>query len=761
MRKLAWFAVFFAASALFLFSIPERFRTLLWPVPIVLLTVCGLSCIVRGGKRSLLRFLRIAWLGFGLGFLYTLIWNQMTLIELKPLVDTEQTVEAVILENSTEASFGLRTDIRVGHLRCTLFTDGKAPLEAGQRIRVRAAFRSTVERTNSDYYLTLGVPLFAYARESPEALGEAKAVWRFLPARIGAFLRERIQTIYDRNSSGFLLAVLTGDRSRLSRDTWFYSMLRASGAAHCVAVSGMHLSFLVMFLYVVLGRGRVSACICIPVTLLFMAMTGFSASVVRAGVMQIAVCGAKITRNQYDSLTALAAALLVLILLNPYSIRNAGLILSFSSTLGILLFYPDIRNGLPSHPNTWNKRSLGARIWNGIQASLGISFSSAVFTTPLIALFFRQISLFAPLTNLLILWAVSLCFCLGLLGVLVSLVSLPVGALFRFPVGLLVGYIREVVGRIGSFPAASLYIRSPYLPCWLGVTWICMALFRFLPGLTHRTQSFVITLVFGLVLFLGISWLEPALGAYRFCALDVGHGQCLVLTGRGSTTVIDCGGSLYTDAGDLAAEYLFAQGKFRLNHLILTHFHQDHVNGVPELLRRVPVETLYCPRPADGDMDAADLIAQALERGTRVVYLEQDILWFRQGELELALVPPLNQVKENESGICIAANAGALSVLCTGDAGKGTEQRLLERLRIENLAVLVAGHHGSAYSVSEALLESVNPAAVVISVGRNSYGLPSPETVDRIREHGITVFRTDEQGDILFLDQQGSAIWEN
>ena len=761
MRKLAWFAVFFAAAALFVFLIPEQGRAWLWPIPVLLLAGSALSLRLSPAQSPRIRFLRLAQLGFGIGFLYVLMWQQLTQRELNQRLASEQTVEAVVLEDSAEASFGLRTDVRIGHLRCTLYSDSTVPLEAGQRIRVRAAFRSTLEKTNSDYYLTLGVPLFGYARETPEILGKADAYWRFLPAKLGAFLRERIRAVYDQQSAAFLLAVLTGDRSSLKQDTWFYSMLRSSGAAHCVAVSGMHLSFLVMFLYVLLGKGRVSACLCIPVTLLFMAMTGFSASVVRAGVMQIAVCGARIGRKQYDSLSALGLALLVLLLLNPYSIRNAGLLLSFAATLGILLFYPEIREGLPSHPKNWRKGSVGSRLWNGIQASLGISLSSAIFTTPLIALFFRQISLLAPLTNLLILWAVSACFCLGLLGLLTGLVSLSAAVLFRLPVHFLVVYIREVVGRIGSFPAASLYIRSPYLPCWLVVTWGSMAAYRYLPGLKHRTRSFAVTAVFGLVLFLGLSWLEPALSGFRFCTLDVGQGQCLVLSGPGTATVIDCGGSLSTSAGDLAAEYLYAQGRFRVDNLILTHFHQDHVNGVLELLRRVPIKTLYCPQPDAEDREAQDLISNARQRGTAVIFLDEDILWLRQPGLELAIVPPLNRIKENESGLCIAANAGNLSVLCTGDAGTGTEQKLLERLAVKNVSVLVAGHHGSAGSVSDALLESVNPGAVVISVGRNSYGLPSAKTLDRIRAHGITVYRTDEEGDVLVLERRGGALWGN
>ena len=194
----------------------------------------------------------------------------------------------------------------------------------------------------------------------------------------------------------------------------------------------------------------------------------------------------------------------------------------------------------------------------------------------------------------------------------------------------------------------------------------------FLPGMEHRTRTFSITALFGLVLFVGLSWLEITSGAFSFCALDVGQGQCLILTCPESTTVIDCGGSLYTNAGDLAAEYLYAHGRFEVDNLILTHFHQDHVNGVAELLRRLTVKKIYCPHPDIDDTDAGKLISCAEDSGVTVVYLEKDVYWIKEINLEMAIIPPLNQIKENESGLCIAANAGRISFLCTGDAGAGT-----------------------------------------------------------------------------------------
>ena len=749
MRKLAWFAVFFAAAAFIVLSCPRELGGILWIAAALIAAslVFLLFRLRKGEKRS--AFLRTALFGLALGCLYVILWREAGTREMETLLNRQQTVEAVVLEDSAAASFGLRTNVRIGRLRCCLYTDGTSELKAGEKIRVSAEFRNTAEKTGSDYYLSLGVPLFGYAKEPPVILGEAEAQWRFLPARAGRFLRERIGLLYDRDSASFLLAILTGDRSQLRRDTHFYAMLRASGVSHCVAVSGMHVSFLVMFLFILLGRGRLSALVCIPMTLAFMAMTGFTASVIRAGVMQIAVCGAKLFRKDYDSLTALGLALLVLLLLNPYSILNAGLQLSFASTLGILLFCRPIAEGLPNPPKRWGKHSAAARLWYAVKASLSVSLSAEIFTVPLGALYFGQISLLTPLTNLAVLWAVSLCFCFGLLGVLASLFSIRTGMLFSAPTGFLVSYIRTVAGWIGRFPLAALYTKSVYLPCWLVLTWASMALYRFLPGLRRRTLSFVLTALTGLCVFLGLSYLEPALDTLRFCAVDVGQGQCLVLSDHAGVTVIDCGGSQSVNAGDLAAEYLFSIGRFSADRLILTHFHQDHMNGVKELLMRMPVHALYCPKPDAEDDEAWELLKAAERCDTIVVFVEENVLWLQSDGLSLTMVPPLNRVKENESGLCVIARKGDFSLLCTGDAGTGTELRLLERLQLENLSLLVAGHHGSSGSVSDALLEKVRPLAVVISVGRNSYGLPSAKTLTRIRSHGVEIYRTDEQGSVI------------
>ena len=120
----------------------------------------------------------------------------------------------------------------------------------------------------------------------------------------------------------------------------------------------------------------------------------------------------------------------------------------------------------------------------------------------------------------------------------------------------------------------------------------------------------------------------------------------------------------------------------------------------------------------------------------------------------MTLFPPVGTTGSNERGLSILAAAGETDLLLTGDMDSSTEKRLLDAYLLPDLEALVAGHHGSRYSTSDALLSALQPENVCISVGTNSYGHPAPETLARLAEHGCAVYRTDRDGTIhLALEQ--------
>ena len=755
MRRLAVFAYSFSAAAFLLVFLRLGSAVLLASGGFFAVLI--VPCALLRKRRRFRRILCCLLPGLALSCFCVALWDQLFLRPAEQLAGERTQLEATVLDYPLPASYGESLTVRIGRVKCRLYLDNAAGLEPGQRIVFDGKLRLTEERTGDSYYLSAGLPLFAYGKGEAQIVGPAGNRWRFFPAKLGKLLRDNIDAAVDEATAPFLTAILTGERSRLKADTFFYSMMREAGVLHCIAVSGMHLSFLVSFLAAALGRGKHSSLICIPVILLFMAVTGFTPSVVRAGIMQLAICGAVLLDREYDNHSALALALAVLTALNPYASHHVGLLLSFLSTLGILIFYERLNKGLWTVPKSLEKRLPGRVLGYG-RSSLAVSLSALILTLPVMAVCFGQIPLLGPLTNLLILWAVTLCFGFGLLSALLGFISLRLAVIVGWPARLLVSYIRLVVTAIGRLPFASLYPQNDMIALWLVCLYLLMAAFRFLPGMEHRLRSFSLaaaaTLVFscaaGCVL-----WRQDALDT---AVLDVGQGQCVVMMGKDFTLVADCGSTGASEnPGDTAARYLLSRGRMHVDALILSHYHADHMNGVMELMQRMNVGVLLVP-PPEGE-EAQSLMEQARAAGTEVFVISDEVQEFGFGALSATIVPPLGNVGDNEECLCALLRVGDHEVLLTGDASQATELRLLERLPMPDLELMIVGHHGSAKSCSRSLLDAACPDVAVISVGRNSYGLPSEETLERLAAAGAAIYRTDKAGtvEICYRGEKGAA----
>ena len=184
-----------------------------------------------------------------------------------------------------------------------------------------------------------------------------------------------------------------------------------------------------------------------------------------------------------------------------------------------------------------------------------------------------------------------------------------------------------------------------------------------------------------------------------------------------------------------------------MEYLILTHYDDDHSAGVTELLQRIPVSTVLLP-----DLDPEDPHRREIEQAARAQHTE--ILHVTAhtkaalGSGELELIPPAGQ--DQNAGLAVLVEMPAFTALITGDMDTQQEQDLLDTVALPDVNLLIAGHHGSKYSTSEALLRQTAPEIVAISVGKNSYGHPADETLRRITEYGAQIYRTDYQGTIRF-----------
>ncbi len=729
MRKLVWFAAAFAAACgLYLYWLCDL--RLLW------LALGFLLVSVAAAFRKLPR-LRLAALGAAFGILWCICYQQVILSPARQLAQQEHHLTVTVQEPPRASQQGSSVEVllstRTRSLSAMLYASELPACSPGDRLSGLFLVEPSGVRIADDeslYLQSKGISLCLYDRSDLTVEQGQPAIG----IRIRLWLQNRISRLYDGETAGFVRALLTGDRSGLSYAT--RNQLAVSGISHAVAVSGMHVSMLLMLLsFLFGGNPRLTALCGIPLVILFAVMTGASASVCRSAAMNLFLLTAPLVRRESDPPTNLACAGLLLLLENPWSIANVSFQLSFASVAGLVLFAGPIQKKILSvrkHPG-WLLKFLAS--------SLSASLSASLLTLPLTVWYFKMVSLAAPLTNLLVLWAVTFIFTLGLL----SAILVPIGAILVFPVRLLTEGLLLLCRSISSFPYAAAYPHNPILMTAALLAYAVFALVLLCKRL--RGRIWYLSAITALLLFSVVAGRWPLLSNTAvLTALDVGQGQCLLFQRGSFAAVIDCGGPNADAAGEQAAQALHSAGISQVDAVILTHFDADHCGGVPQLLDRVTVDRIIMP---DLDVPAKHLLLEeAAAHDTAVTLLTTEAL-IRTNHTSMWLFPQEKGKIGNEASLCLLATAAEYDILITGDLSSEGELALLARYPLPTLDLLVVGHHGSAGSTCDHLLQTLQPKTALISAGKNSYGLPAEETLTRLRKARVRLLRTDRDGTIV------------
>ena len=573
----------------------------------------------------------------------------------------------------------------------------------------------------------------------------------YAPQYAAKALRDKLAQLWDDPSVlGFLTAELTGDKSLLPESD--YVAMQETGLAHIFAVSGLHCAFLVTLLSLLIPptHRRTLCAVASAVLVFYMLLTGLSPSVARACVMQLFLLSAPLFRRGSDPLTSLAAALTVILLVNPYAVGSVSLQLSFAATLGMVLLSGRLYKSFTGWYRGRNRAVRAALSFPA--ANLAATLGALVFTAPLTAYYFNILSLVAPLAGLLAVPAAGYAFMSAFVSALLGLVWTPLGHLAGYVPLLLVKYILWVAHLLLAVPYHAVYFTNVYLRVWLLYVYAAFLGCAVTPDgkRKYALASALTVLTLAACLWLNSHWQQY--GAFRAAVLDVGQGESVALCSGSEAALVDCGSSnSYVDAGSVAADALQSAGIRRLSAVIVTHYHADHTNGLTEVLTRLPVDTLYLPDIEDEYGVRDRLVSLAAHQGADVVFVTEPTR-IALGEAVLTVYPPLLTTGDlNEQGLTALATAGDFDLLITGDMAGQTEQLLAQTYPLPDVEVLVVSHHGSRYSSDESFLRAITPDNAVISVGDNRYGHPAEETLRRLQAVGATVWRTDQQGSIRII----------
>ncbi len=732
MRRIVYLALGFAAAcALSLYS--DR-----WEIRLIGTGLVLLLGILAERKPGAVHRCFLSLLGCALGFAW---FGGYTAHHVQPISDLDgETVECAIRvsDYSRETDYGSAVDgtIQVeGNTYCVMvYLKQVREVKPGDILNGLFRLRVTAQTGEdpSSYYQGKGVFLLAYQKDELRLSSEECAL-RDVPAIIRYRIQGILETYIPSDCVAFAKALLLGDTSQLPYrvDT----DLKVSGIRHVVAVSGLHISVFFAIISTITFRKRfLTALVGTPLLLLFAAVAGFTPSVTRACIMCGLMLVAQLLNKEYDGPSALSFAVLVMLAVNPYCIGSVSFQLSVASVAGIFLFAPGIREKLTVRLKNekWKKYRLLRKLAAGVSVTIG----AQILTIPLCAYYFGVVSLVGVFTNLLVLWTVSLTFCLLVAVCVLALVCLPLAVIAGSVAGVLIRYVLTAAKIMAAFPWAAVYTVSPYITIWLFFAYCLLLIYLVC---RKMAGAFTCCTILSLCLALTASWLEPCSSDVRFTVLDVGQGQCLIMQSGGRVYVVDCGGDSDTRSADAAAETLLSQGYSHIDGLILTHTDRDHAGGAENLLSRIRTDLLILPRQTQKIVVPKD---------TQVVIAEQN-LEITDGSGRISIFAPAFHGEENEMSLCVLFDTEKCDILITGDRNAFGERSLLRHADIPNVDVLIAGHHGSKYSSCQELLEATRPQIVCISVGAdNSYGHPAQEVLDRLSSFGCTVYRTDQQGTI-------------
>ena len=630
-------------------------------------------------------------------------------------------------------------------------------------------------------------------------------------------LLDRLDALFPMPSqaNGLLRAVLFGDRSGLDRRV--LENFRKSGAYHALVVSGLHTAAVAGFLLLLLRLFRLPP---LPATLLalaglacYVALVAKSVPTQRAAVMIGLYLLARLIYRERALLNTIAAAALLLLILHPADLNDAGFQLSFFAVLLIAAIalpwieqtsapyrraVDDLENRdreLTLAPSQAQFRielrmlhdALRERVpaWLFLPAVRGafrlyelvvVSLVIQVgFLLPLSVYFYRA-SWIGVSANLFLVPLLGLVVPLGVATMLLALISETLAGLLAIPLAALVEMMLAAARWHAGLALASLRVPPP--PLWLSVVFLLATALLASSLLARRARpaaAGALALAAAAVL---ITWhpFPPQLpqGEVEITTLDVAQGDALVvLAPPGRVMVVDVGGlpggELATDTGEIVSNYLWSRGIRRIDVLALTHAHYDHVAGLETVMANFQVAELWLP--SIPDLQAYQRLQQRARQRAIPVHTYSRGDTARLGEATVAFLSPGPNYQparrpHNNDSLVMRLNYGRRAALLAGDVQQSTEMELLRDNGPVRADWLKVPHHGSKSSSSLEFLSEVDAPYGVISVAANSrFGHPHPEALERLRDARVRLFRTDRDGAVTWATdgnrvRLGTFQWE-
>lgn len=568
---------------------------------------------------------------------------------------------------------------------------------------------------------------------------------------IQKYIRDTINGTLTDEEGNLLLAILLGDKDKLSED--IQESFKTSNLSHMLAVSGAHVSYIILGLTYVLQNSIIGKkngkIVCIIFLLAFMAITNFTPSVTRACIMAILTLFSSIIYRKSDVYTNISVAALITLIFNPYSLLDLGFQLSYGGTIGIIIFIKRIQ-----------EKKSNSKVINYIKQMALVSIYANIIIIPIMMYHFNTVSFTFIISNIMASPILGIIVITGFLFIIASITVKPLTRLIAIFIKPILSILIKISQICSKLPFSNILVVTPYM--FNVISYYAIILYC-IKSKKNNKCKIIICLLIVLILINFIIYIFPQ--KLRIFFIDVGQGDStLIITPDIKTVLVDGGGSDSFDVGEkVLLPYLLDRRILKVDYVLISHFDTDHCGGILTIMEKVKVKNIIISEQAEHSENYERFKKLMIHKKIRLIEVKKvdKIKIGRYSEFKI-LFPTSRLLSENplnNNSIVAQFNYNNFKMLFTGDIEKLAEQQILKTEKAEIRAdILKVAHHGSKTSSIPEFIKAVRPKIALIGVGKNNtFGHPNQQTIKNLENIKCRIYRTDLQGEIIIkIDQKGS-----
>lgn len=567
---------------------------------------------------------------------------------------------------------------------------------------------------------------------------------------IQKYIRDTINGTLTDEEGNLLLAILLGDKDKLSED--IQESFKTSNLSHMLAVSGAHVSYIILGLTYVLQNSIIGKkngkIVCIFFLLVFMAITNFTPSVTRACIMAVLTLFSGIIYRKSDVYTNISVAALITLIFNPYSLLDLGFQLSYGGTIGIIIFIKRIQ-----------EKKSNSKVINYIKQMALVSIYANIIIIPIMMYHFNTVSFTFIISNIMASPILGIIVITGFLFIIASITVKPLTRLIAIFIKPILSILIKISQICSKLPFSNILVVTPYM--FNVISYYAIILYC-IKSKKNNKCKIIICLLIVLILINFIIYIFPQ--KLRIFFIDVGQGDStLIITPDKKTVLIDGGGSDSFDVGKkVLLPYLLDRRILKIDYVLISHFDTDHCGGILTIMEKVKVKNIIISEQAEHSENYERFKKLMIHKKIRLIEVKKGdkIKIGRYSEFKI-LFPTSRLLSENplnNNSIVAQFNYNNFKMLFTGDIEKLAEQQILKAEKAEIRAdILKVAHHGSKTSSIPEFIKAVKPKIALIGVGKNNtFGHPNQQTIKNLENIKCRIYRTDLQGEIIIkIDQKG------